>query len=422
MSSIPPSPLAPPPTRPEPPRLPGPLTVARQLYKDWFGKDVQETPTVSYVWTADQFGHFSLGFTITYLFSWIARWYFGDPNVPGWAFAACGGANMLMWIVKEVLDYKREYANYRAAHLNAADQPIPGVAQFPFNGHEIWWNVITALIYFATGIITATMALYDPLWGVEAAGAVFVMTLGVGYWWVRRKITFQQAGLPYLYRFANFPKKIEVVPNPELRGTEESAVQYLTEFSTPLPADFNGPAEHIIIFGAAGVGKSSLATAVGTEHAFQMGVGRYTTLSKILEFEQKKALDARAHMRLKVERGGDVTNEEQQEFFDGRILWPWDRSPLLIIDDVDDLFGFDATAEGTVEERGRKVVERIEARVPGVVAKLKLVRRTIWVLSDRLQGKEYTKLLRSLFDVDTSRIHVIKVSQIVGPSVPEGQA
>jgi hypothetical protein len=59
-------------TLPPKPALPDLKYVAQQAYRDWFGKDVQETPTVSYVWTADQFGHFGLGFQITYALSWIA--------------------------------------------------------------------------------------------------------------------------------------------------------------------------------------------------------------------------------------------------------------------------------------------------------------------------------------------------------------
>src|SRR5947207_7102030 len=90
-----------------PPVLPGPGVVVRQLYKDWFGKDVQETPTVSYVWTADQFGHFSLGFTITYLFYWIAEWAW-PADRPWWTPLACGGLNLLIWVVKEVQDFRRE--------------------------------------------------------------------------------------------------------------------------------------------------------------------------------------------------------------------------------------------------------------------------------------------------------------------------
>src|SRR5262245_33982986 len=54
------------------PHLPTIAEVSQQTYRDWFGKDVQETPTVSYVWTADQFGHFGLGFQITFLLGWIA--------------------------------------------------------------------------------------------------------------------------------------------------------------------------------------------------------------------------------------------------------------------------------------------------------------------------------------------------------------
>src|SRR5262249_16594704 len=49
------------------PHLPTWKEVGCQAYRDWFGKDVQETPTVSYIWAADQFGHVGLGFQGTFL-------------------------------------------------------------------------------------------------------------------------------------------------------------------------------------------------------------------------------------------------------------------------------------------------------------------------------------------------------------------
>lgn len=389
-----------------PPALPGPLTVVRQLYKDWFGKDVQETPTVSYVWTADQFGHFGLGFTITYLFSWIARWVYGDAGVPEWAFLACGGANFLLWLVKEVLDYFRELKNYNAAHVRNG-QPIPGVAQFPFNSREIWWNVITALIYFATGIIVATAALYNPLWAIVATGLVFVMTLGVGYWWVRRKIVFQQAGLPYLYRVANFPNRIDVIG-----GTAAAdAVAVLERFCTPQPDAHTDPTEHLILTGPAGAGKSSLAAATGTEHAFQMGIGRYITLAKLLEFEEARQVRG-AVVQSKAYQGGTLTNPRDQEFFDGRILWPWDRSPLLIIDDVDDAFGLDSPGAAADPDRGLRVIESIRQKIPGVLERVQEIPRVIWVISNRLEADAYRRMLLKLFPVEPGTVHIIQVTPI----------
>jgi hypothetical protein len=36
------------------------------------------------------------------------------------------------------------------------------------------------------------------------------VSLAIGVWWLRRKIAFQQAGLPYLYRLANFPNICQI--------------------------------------------------------------------------------------------------------------------------------------------------------------------------------------------------------------------
>ena len=130
------------------PKLPGFAYVGQQARRDWFGKDVQETPTVSYVWTADQFGHFGLGFQITYALGWIATWLgHGSPRV----LVGLALANITGWVVKEVFDFLRELRKSREAK-----------SVFQFNGKEIWWNVFTALYYIGIGALVAGAAVEPP--------------------------------------------------------------------------------------------------------------------------------------------------------------------------------------------------------------------------------------------------------------------
>src|SRR5262245_10960933 len=162
------------------PKPPGPLTVIRQAYKDGFGKDVQETPTVSYVWMADQFGHFTLGFAITFVFSWIAIWLWYGTQPPEWLMAACAAVHMDIWIAKAIRGCCREKENFTLAHT-----PPGGTGQFPFNGKEIIWNVITALFYILTGAAVAGAVGYGPQYGVIALFVVLVPAILLGGWWLR---------------------------------------------------------------------------------------------------------------------------------------------------------------------------------------------------------------------------------------------
>lgn len=351
------------PAAPPKPKLPGPYYVACQAKRDWFGKDVQETPTVSYVWTADQFGHFGLGFQITFLLVWIAAAVGGaigtqHPGLAAWLLNPAVAmwfalGNIMVWVVKEVFDYLRE-------RRKATDAK----SVFAFNQLEIIWNVITAVFYIALGAIVVGFAGLRPIWGVYAVLGVFLPAMGVALWWLRRKITFQQAGLSYLYRLATFPNEVP-------RETAE----FIVDLSKPyrMNGEEFATSKHLVISGPVESGKSSLAIGIGTEFAFRMGVGRYITLIQLL---QAAILHGDA---------GKTT-----VFDDGRILWPWENSDLLIVDDVDiasELI-LKTSGDGAQEQQAARArLTALKERVdPELLEPLKY-RRTVWVLGD-VHGEE----------------------------------
>jgi hypothetical protein len=392
----------------------------RQAYKDGFGKDVQETPTVSYVWMADQFGHFTLGFAITFVFSWLALWvWYGQEKPPDWLMAACAAANMAIWVAKEVRDYFREKENFARAHT-----PPQGLGQFPFNGKEIIWNVITALFYILTGAAVAGAVGYGPQWGVVALLVVLVPAVLLGGWWLRRKITFQQAGLPYLYRLANFPNP--VVPGP---GQTGDPVKLILDFIDPskLPTT-PAASRHLILTGPLGAGKSSLAAGVGTEFAFRMGIGRYISLVKLLQSVERvrrmpevaKAAGGKrragtpaaeaAAATPAARRGGELTDPGEQEFDDGRILWPWDGADLLIVDDVDDVIGNDPHQEGLRhQQRGQEMESVFREYYPELIERLRLIPQTVWVLSDRISCGAFQTLLAKVLNVPPTAVYTAAI-------------
>lgn len=338
--------------------------IVSQLRYDWFGKDVQQTPTVSYVWTADQFGHFGLGFQITFLFGWILAALF--TSLPAWKTAIIAALlNMLLWIVKEVLDIVRE---------KRRQGPL-----FPFNRRELWWNVATALFFISAGAIVAGAA---GLGGVQALIALLVMLVPAAWlvlWWVKRKMTFQQVGLPFLFRLTNLCSTISK-PDPGYRDALIALSEPPTAGSKPLRFP------HVLVTGTVGSGKTCLACGIGTEYAFRLGIARYTTLVKLFEaaVEREEESEA-AHPPL----------EEQ----DGRILWPWRNVDLLIVDDVDALLvepplpkpTTPTAAEATAKRPGdQNALRKIVFNQLAIIGIERFrTRRTVWVVSDPSEAEEW---------------------------------
>jgi hypothetical protein len=381
---------------PSRPHLPTVSEVGAQAYRDLFGKDVQETPTVSYVWMADQLGHFGLGFQITFLLRWIAE---ALGYLSGWAVFLVAIGNLSIWVVKEWFDYLREVRKAKTAS-----------SIFPFNAKEIRWNIVTALFFIAAGVIVAAISRRNPLDPIIALGVLLVPALWVIVWWLRRKITFQQAGLPYLYRLTNFPNKI---------ADDEAEAQRLATFIIDLanPASASGQGKHLVIAGPLGSGTSSLAAGVGTEFAFAMGIGRYTTLVKLLE--------------------SSVMNEGkslgQPEFQDGRILWPWQFAELLIIDDLPEVGSITARIASLTDRRGAPIeasravagdsLNQLEpaleqARLDRAFLTGLGCRRSVWVIGDVKTPTVWRDTLAKVLGLkDPNDIALVSMSQTMSEAL-----
>lgn len=369
--------------------LPDRRAVWRQVRYDLFEtKDVQDTPTFSYTWMADQGGHFSLGFLPTYLFAWIVA-ILGDRfgfDTDGWN-VWLGLGVFGIWVIKEMNDFRLAVRNATRSR-----------SDFRFNGRELFLNIGTAWLFFAMGSAVASLSFVRLDWALISLVPVVLITLGVGYWWLRRKITFQQSGLPYLYRLATFPNNIPVHPpileqpptgmSPEeakaFLGLEE-AKTFIGRMIVP-GLDWGG---HLILSGVPNAGKSSLAVGIGTEFVFELGLCRYLTLVKLLQFtSSNKAVQA-----------GSREVRHNEEFNDGRVLWRWDHVELLIVDDVDDIARVgheeDATPE-QIEEYRRRVGEVLKQRFNSILGELQGRRRTLWVCNDPVNPLALKGLLEGI--------------------------
>lgn len=348
-------------------RPPSLKDVIKQLRYDWFGKDVQQTPTVSYVWTADQFGHFGLGFQITFLFSWILAAIFTD--MPAWKTAIIAAVlNFALWVAKEVLDIVRE---------RKRQGPL-----FPLNTRELWWNVATALFFIGAGAVVAGAAGLGGWHAIWSLAILLVLATVLVIWWVRRKMTFQQVGLPFLFRLTNLCSKFA--------DADAGHRDAIIALSTPSPAGKPAPAiRHILVTGAVGSGKTCLACGIGTEYAFRLGIARYTTLAKLFE--------ASADCLPKSPSEKPIPELEEQ---DGRVLWPWRDVDLLIVDDVDALLvepplpAFDGKpyVEAAVTKRAddqASLREIVSHQLTIVGIERFQPRRTVWVVSDPSEAEAW---------------------------------
>ena len=367
--------------------------VLAQARQDLFGtKDVQDAITVSYVWLADQVGHITLGLVPTAILCWAfqAAWdrcLFGVCTHGAWlrpaGMAAIAVAVLAYW-------YSKERTDYGDCWKRKGDQ-------FPFNGGDIWWNVYTALVYFACGAIFAAAAFIGPLWLLASIALLIWPALRIVQWWLRRKIAFQQAALPFLFRLANFKSKLTSTALAACTGIanlQDRRVSYYSACFGPDSMTPNAPAmRHILLTGPLGSGKTSLAVGIGTEFAFGLGIGRYLTAAKL------------------VQSLADTKNLPQQmENDDGRQLWPLRLCDLLIVDDLD--AGVSVPSAGALHlihpEDFLHAMEMSNAPLNWLGT-----RRSIWIIGDSSQAAAWIATIAQVMQVD--RADVLQVDLVARP-------
>jgi hypothetical protein len=344
-----------------------------QAKADLWSKEVQTGYTVTYTWMANQLGHFALGFIPVFIFLWT---WLASGLFPGLPLPAIIPAAWLLWFVH------KEYGDVRAAIQDAAAGNV-----FPFDKRDVVLDAATAVYFFAAGLAVAAADLAapwqnNPLW-YWLPVALFALLFAIGLWpagyWLTRKRCFQQADLPYIFRLANFPRKIAA---PAI----DAAVPAILSFVA-----MQGPWKHLLICGGPLSGKTDLGAGIGTEHTFQLGSARYFDLYDFLQVAD-----------LPVDPASAPT----------RPLWPWQNSNIVILDDVD---VFEDEASQRLEILNR----------PHVIAKLKSLkslpllqqRQTVWLVGNPAKAQFWADALCDLLNIQTAELGVL----FLAPGKPAAQ-
>jgi len=329
---------------------------------DFLGpKDVQGAPAPSYVWLGEQIGLIALGFFAAIAFGW------------GWGASFGGESGSLMAILAlfaglGVFGYfgRQKYLDYQAAGTRWA-------AVFPFSEWDRRLAAGTPTVFFLAGVVLG--------WGVFGGFGRFLIALvvagaaaaGTAYWWLRKKIAFQQAGLPFDYRLADFDLTLP-----------DGDVAAIGAFARP--AETAPEFRHLVVTGPAGPGKTNLAVGIGTEFANRLGKGRYVGLSGLLHLI-----------------GAPPAPAGLLDYDDGRALWPLAEADLLIVDDVD--VGLDTKALLTPEALESALVALKGQKPLGWLAG----RRSVWVLGEGSSPEGWQVTLARLIGTDGRSIRTVRL-------------
>jgi hypothetical protein len=335
--------------------------VGRQVWRDWTDKEVQKTYTTTYIWMTNQLGHFTLGFLLTFAIVWIVGVIRGSIPSFGWIFIIAL-AEFVFWTGKESLDWIH-------ARRDAAGNP------FRFDGLDVASDAATAVWFITVGIVVALVSFYEPWAALAALGAGVVCSLVPALHWLKRKLCFQQAALPFLFRLADFSGSF--APN------AADGVKTINDYL----ADGQSEIRHLFIFGQRGAGRTSLAVAIATEHTFCVHSARYMSWAKFMETAQDTA---------------------EPEIQDGLRVWPWRTSDIVVLDDVVKVI------DGRAITSAKDIAAEF-GRLPAEAAWSLAQRRTVWVLGP--DQTDWVTTLQSALKAAPSECRAVQVVPVA--SVPK---
>ncbi|MGF1609541.1 MAG: hypothetical protein ACFCUQ_09105 [Kiloniellales bacterium] len=297
------------------------------LPADVFGSDVYVDYQATYVWQANQVGHFAIGFLFGYLLLWLV-----EPSIL-WVVVLCG-----LYAVKELLDFL-------IARVQAQ-------GWFPADQGELLTDMGTDTFFVSFGVLFAFAGALGWAYGL----AVFVVGLAITFalraYYLPGKRHFDKAVLPFYYRLPNFPRT---------EGVHQHNADRILAFIGQEPCNGFAAQPTVLIQGYKGTGKTTLGVAIGSELAMRRKKVLYVTAFAL--FEETAPTPAYQGVR-RVER-------RVEKLLGAGDPWSLDEVDFLIIDNVDTdspLYSSDMPEEIIAKLRARPELERLLHKV-----------RTVWV-------------------------------------------
>jgi hypothetical protein len=260
---------------------------------------VQSAATYSYLWMADQMGHVALGLILQFILAAVCQHVFmlGELLSNWLGFLGISGV-VAFW----------EFRAYSASAKEASD----GI--FPLDKTLLRDNAVIAAAYMVFGAL-AGFAFHLPiLWAVIATVFAVAISIYCAPKWLRQKIVWQKAALPYLSRLADLKADVP--------DAQAKAIQSLIAAKTGQ----KGPWRQIIIAGAVGSGRTPMVTGLGTDLAFKGYKVRYLPFDDLMEIDDQ-FLPGRPFP--------PIGSWGPQNVF----YWPWFEAEVLLIDNVSPAVG-----------------------------------------------------------------------------------
>lgn len=269
-----------------------------QFWRDIFGKEVQSAATYSYLWMADQMGHVALGIILQFALTFVLQYIFGlsDAWASGIALVGISGA-VSFW----------EYRAYTVSARNASS------GTFPLDTTLLRDNAVIATAYMVFGVLAGYAFHLHGWWGAAVFAVALLLCIFYAPYWLRQKIIWQKAALPYLSRLADL--KATVPPE------QAKAIQDLVDSHPGSP-----PWRQVIIAGAVGSGRTPMVTGLGTDLAFKGYKVRYTSFDDLMEIDDQYLPDRPLP---------PIGSWGPRNIF----YWPWFEAQVLLIDNVSPAVG-----------------------------------------------------------------------------------
>jgi ABC-type iron transport system FetAB permease component len=324
--------------KPTSPDIPESFLVV-QFWRDIFGKEVQSAATYSYLWMADQAGHVAIGIVLQFALTFVLQYIFGVRDAWASGIAFLGIAVVVaFW----------EFRAYTVSAKQAAS------VAFPLDKTLLRNNAIIATVYMILGVFIGYAFHMTGWWGALMFLVTILICVVIAPPWLRQKINWQKAALPYLSRLADLRTPVAPDQAKEIRALiDDRSLEFKPR--------------QVIVGGPIGSGRTPMVTGLGTDLSFSGRKVRYLQFSNLLEFSET------------YKRGSRLP--PMGSWGPKNILyWPWFEAQALIIDDISPVV---ATAMNQVYDEGFR--KTLNDDLDCIAAEL-CNRLTIWVFGIDASG------------------------------------